>query len=205
MELQELKNRMSSGSFIVGHKIRVKTREEIDEVDKDEELKYKKFDYYFYEKYVGKEFISSIFEYNRLKFYQDPNQDWRFRDTCIDLKYLDFTNDNRQPSEESIALAKECVLLNKYIFMSTRGECHGDSKSALMTSENVYPVLDIDGNSVIRFPVSGYGHGCLTLDIVKSLINNDKIDQGINTGMSYIARDLVFYTEDEVKKKSFKY
>jgi hypothetical protein len=204
MELKDLQNKIISGEFIIGHKVKVKSLNEIRDIEVAEDVYYKgELD----------ELADKVFASSKLECYKKcgsmevyvskPN--WPYNTKTIDLTYLDFVEDSSKPTDEAYDLCKELIDMNIHIFMSTCGEMHGSSKSAFIDNTNCYPILDKDGISEIHMPISGYSNDALSLDIIRELLNKKNSDQSINTGASYIARDLHLYTEEEVNKKSFSY
>ena len=188
---------LDNKEFVVGHKMKIKTLKQIEALNlPDNYQKQKAIDN------AGKTFISfEIFRYgNEIQFYGEND-----RDISIEIQFLNFTKDKRQPNKEAIKICKDLIKSKKIFFMGTCGEMHGESETSNLTKETVYPVLDRFGNTLIHIPNCGMVGDVLSIDICRQLLNKNYYDASFNTGMSYIKRELFLYTKEESEKKSFVY
>lgn len=191
----------SNTDFVLGHKLKVKSPDYINNLSKGNFL----YEYYKQEAldYSGKELVTSPEDVrsDRLTLYTGN----RYETEIFLLSCLEFTNDNRKPSADCYKLVERLTNSGLNFFISTCGEMHGRSNYTKLTADVVHAILDKDGNSAITIPNCGEACDTLALSVVEELWNKGTVDASIDTGMSFIRREYRLYTDDEVKKKSFKY
>lgn len=184
-------------TFIIGHKVKVKSREElITMIDSSKEYEIKRaFEV------AGQVLISKPCDFSyAIDLYKKDGSSQQ-----INVKFLDYTDDNRQPSSNAIELIDNLLGMvkndNLYLFRRSCGESSGDSDSKKLTKENSYILFDKDGEERIKLPFCN----ALTLNGVKELMKNKSYDISISNSSYFIRRELNLYTKEEVDEKTFKY
>lgn len=193
--------------IIQGNLIQIKSKEEILEIETDNKISNTRF---LDDTLFGSNVVISKISSESIEFYTKLDIKWKLNTMSLPIEYFNFIDDDRKPSQESYDLVKILIDMNYHIFISTCGN-RGRSKSKLMTKKNTYACFDIDGNSVIHFPVCTFSHMTYDLDTVKELIKNsenndvDGVDMSIDTGGSYITQEVFLYSPEMAKDKSFEY
>lgn len=198
----KIKHLLDQG-FIFGHKLRVKSVEQIDEIcENDSSLKYRAGVAF---RNAGKILISSHMEGGYIELYTGEDPRFKFSTIGIRPEFLELCGDDRKPSKKAYELANKLIEMNVYFMCGTSGELHGRGEDCLLTADVVFPVLRLDGESRIHIPRCGVVSNSLELNIVEELIEKRTYNASFSTGMSYIRRILSLFTEEEVNSKRYEY
>ena len=124
---------LNNRNFIIGHKVKVKSFEEIEKII--DSLKYVTLNHI--REFCNKEFIVSKLNNDGFEFYKEPNENWWT--ISLPFECFDFTNDNRKPIRDGYELTQKLIDSKLFFFMGNAGEIHGSSVFKSLTSENVFP------------------------------------------------------------------
>lgn len=213
------KQELIDENFIIGHKVRIMSEEEMLELEQktileieqknisEDKKNYLKRNFEddkkHAKKYAGEIVITDSFEFGNLYFYREPEKNWRT--DYVSIKFFKLIGDNRRPSKEAYEVVEKLLNTGLHIFCATYGEVHGSSENSKLTKENTFPALDKNGDSCIHIPNCGNANNLLELNIAKKLLEDKKCDVSFSTGGSFIRRELHLYAEEELKGKTVRY
>lgn len=191
---------LNNRNFIIGHKVKVKSFEEIEKII--DTLKYVRLQHI--REFCNREFIVSKLNNDGFEFYREPNENWWT--ISLPFECFDFTNDNRKPIRDGYELTQKLIDSKLFFFMGTAGEIHGSSVFKSLTSENVFPILNKNGETEIHIgDCCGQVNNALELKIIRTLLDKKMYDASFSTSGSFIRREYHLLNEEQVKRKSFSY
>lgn len=199
MTIEEFKN----SSYILGQKVRVKSKKEIEKLLENCDPKNR--DRWGLERalnHAGKTCrVSEVHRFERLNIYTNPND---FSTDSIPVLAIDLVKDIK-PNKRAYDLRKKIIASGKALFFSSNGEMAGRGKGFILNEENVGVRIKKDGGSALTLPETGYVAGNLSLDQAEELLSELEIDVSVSTGMSFIRRSLKLIDPEKIEEMTYSY